>query len=319
MIDSWNLDYVAIAFVVTAVALFGLYQAPHLHRLNPGWAALLITLVVLYERDASLWLVLAVLILWFVRDSAPLPAQVAIVVAGAAATAMELFGEGTTLPWVLLLAVPALGLAFDRAGRLIDDETVWILLVVSVVGQWAGAPDTEGTVVVVVVVALFAADALRSGARVLPASWWPLVAVILWASAWGSIGRPSAMAGCLACFGVLLAEPIRSWIAEAVLSDGDDAGPAPFETDPATRGTDPAGLSPGALRETEPDDGSWEPPFGVLLLIHAPSVLLASRVAAVSSRPGVAVGIALAVIVIDVIALEVARRRLASQRVPLGT
>ena len=301
MIDTWNLDYAAIAFVVTAVALFGLYQAPHLHRLNPGWAALLVTLVVLYERLASGWLVIAVLILWFVRDSAPLPAQVAIVVAGAAATAMELLGHGTTLPWVLLLAVPALGLAFDRAGRLIDDETVWILLVVSVVGQWAGAPDTEATVVVVVVVALFAADALRSGARVLPASWWPLVAVILWASAWGSIGKPSAMAGCLACFGVLLAEPIRSWIAEAVLRGTDPTGLSP-ELDPATRGTDPAGLSPGALRETEPDDGSWEPPFGVLLLIHAPSVLLASRVAAVSSRPGVAVGIALAVIVIDVIA-----------------
>ena len=100
----------------------------------------------------------------------------------------------------------------------------------------------------------------RSGAAPasFPASWWPLVAVVLWASAWGSIGRPSAMAGCLACFGVLLAEPIRSWIAEAVLSDGDDdAGPARFEIDPATR-SDPAGLSPGRPSETEPDDGSWE-------------------------------------------------------------
>ena len=310
MIDTWNLDYAAIAFVVTAVALFGLYQAPHLHRLNPGWAALLITLVVLYERDASFWLVLAVVVLWFVRDAAPLPAQVAIVVAGSAATAMELFGEGTTLPWVLLLAVPAVGLAFERAGRLIDDETVWILLVVTVIGQWAGAPDTEGTVVAVVVAALFAADALRSGARVLPASWWPLVAVVLWASAYGSIGRPSAMAGCLACFGVLLAEPIRSWIAEAVLSDGDDGLVG-------DEGEEQEEFLQDARFAT--DDGTWEAPLGVLLLVHAPSVLIASRVAAVSSRPGVAVGVAFAVVVIDVIALEVARRRLASQRIPLGT
>ncbi len=301
MIDTWNLDYVLIAFVVSAVALFGLYQAPHLHRLNPGWAALLVTLVVVYERQASIWLILAVLILWFVRDAAPLPVLAGIVVAGAAATAMELFGEGTTLPWVLLLAVPAMGFAMERAGRLLDDETIWILLVVTIVGQWAGAPDTEGTVVALVVVTLFAADALRSGAHVIPASWWPLVAVVLWASAYGSIGRPSAMAGCLACFGVILAEPIRSWIAEAVLSDRD------FEDPYGDEGQAPS------------DEGRWEPPFGVLLLIHAPSVLVASRIAAASSRPGLAVGIALAVIVIDVIALEVARRRLASQRVPLGT
>ena len=30
---------------------------------------------------------------------------------------------------------------------------LWILLMLTIVGQWAGAPDTEGTVVAVVVVA----------------------------------------------------------------------------------------------------------------------------------------------------------------------
>ena len=203
VIDTWNLDYAALALVVSAVALFGLYQVPHLHRLNPGWAALLITLVVVYERDASVWLVLAVIVLWFVRGVAPFQVQAGLVVAGAGATALELYGEGTNLPWVLLLAVPAVGAAMVRAGRKIDDETVWILLVLTIVGQWAGAPDTEGTVVAGVVVTLFAADALRSGAHVIPASWWPLIAAVLWASAYGSIGRQSAMAGCLACFGVL--------------------------------------------------------------------------------------------------------------------
>ncbi len=186
-----------------------------------------------------------------------------------------------------------------RAGDTIDDETVWILLVVTVVGQWAGAPDTEGTVVASVVVLLFAADALRSGAHVIPASWWPLVAAVLWAASFGSLGKQSAMAGCLACFGVLLAEPIRSWIAEAIAAGRADEA----ET--------------GDEHEAGPA-GSWEPPLGVMLLIHVPSVLIASRVAAVSSTPEVAVGVSLAVILIDVVALEVARRQLASQRVPLG-
>ena len=303
MVDTWNLDYAAIAFVITAVALFGLYQLPYLHRLNPGWAALLITLVVVYERDAAVWLVLAVLLLWFVRDVAPLQVQAAQVAVGAAATAMELFGEGTYLPWVLLLAVPAVGAAMVRAGRDMDDEMLWILLLLTIVGQWAGAPDTEGTVVAVVVVVLFAADALRSGAHVIPASWWPLMATILWASAYGSIGRPSAMAGCLACFGVLIAEPARSWIAEALVSD---------------RGIDEDALEPPEEGQAPRDDGRWEPPLGVMLLIHVPSVLIASRVAAVSSSPRVAVGVAMAVILVDVIALEVARRQLAHQRVPLG-
>ena len=300
VIDTWNLDYAALALVVSAVALFGLYQVPHLHRLNPGWAALLITLVVVYERDAAVWLVLAVIVLWFVRDVAPFQVQAGLVVAGAGATALELYGEGTNLPWVLLLAVPAVGAAMVRAGKKVDDETVWILLVLTIVGQWAGAPDTEGTVVAGVVVTLFAADALRSGAHVIPASWWPLTAVVLWASAYGSLGRPSAMAGCLACFGVLVAEPIRSWITEAIAAsrkvddlDGDQV--------PATG-----------------DDGGWEPPLGVLLLVQVPSVLVASRVAAVSTSPRVAVGVSLAVILVDVIVLEVARRQLATQRVPLG-
>ena len=303
MVDTWNLDYAALAFVLTAVALFGLYQLPYLHRLNPGWAALLVTLVVVYQRDATVWLVLAVLILWFVRNSAPLQVQAALVAAGAAATAMELYGEGTYLPWVLLLAVPALGAAMVRAGRDMDDEMLWILLMITIVGQWAGAPDTEGTVVVGVVVFLFAVDALRSGAHVIPATWWPLIATILWASAYGSIGRPSAMAGCLACFGVLLAEPARSWIAGALVSDG---------------GIDEHDMEPLDESTAPPDDGQWEPPLGVMLMIHVPSVLIASRVAAVSSSPEVAVGVSLAVVLVDVIALEVARRRLAHQRVPLG-
>ena len=254
----------------------------------------------MYERTAALWLVLAVLVLWFVRDAAPIQVQAGLVGAGAAATAMEFYGDGTNLPWVLLLAVPAVGAAMVRAGDTIDDETVWILLVLTIAGQWAGAPDTEGTVVALVVVMLFAVDALRSGAHVIPASWWPLVATILWASAYGSLGRPSAMAGCLACFGVLLAEPIRSWIAEAIAAGGDE-DPEPESGTPA-EGT-----------------GSWEPPLGVLLLIQVPSVLVASRVAAVSSSAGVAVGVSLAVVLLDVIALEIARRQLASQRVPLGT
>ena len=253
----------------------------------------------MYERTAALWLMLAVLVLWFVRDAAPMQVQAGLVGAGAAATALEFYGDGTNLPWVLLLAVPAVGAAMVRAGDRIDDETVWILLVLTVVGQWAGAPDTEGTLVALVVVLLFAADALRSGAHVIPASWWPLVATILWASAYGSLGRPSAMAGCLACFGVLVAEPIRSWIAEAIAAGGAE-------------GAEPEDDSEAAAA------GSWEPPLGVLLLIHVPSVLIASRVAAVSSSPEVAVGVSLVVILIDVVALEIARRQLASQRVPLG-
>ncbi len=299
MIDTWNLDYAAIALVVSAVALFGLYQAPHLHRLNPGWAALLVALVSIYERTATVWLMLAVLGLWVVRDAAPLQVQAGLVAFGAAATALEFYGNGTNLPWVLLLAVPALGAAMVRAGDTIDDETVWILLVVTVVGQWAGAPDTEGTVVLVVVVTLFAVDALRSGAHVIPATWWPLVAAVLWASAFGSLGKQSAMAGCLACFGVLVAEPIRSWIVEAVAAAGQDEPESEDEPRVASA-------------------RSWEPPLGVMLLIHVPSVLVASRVAAVSSSPRVAVGVSLVVVLVDVIALEIARRQLASQRVPLG-
>ncbi len=136
------------------------------------------------------------------------PRLMALVVTGAGAGLLvaEIQPAGEVPSWLLaLLTFGLLAWAWPQLATHVGNVTASLLAAGSWLGAYYTVPDTEEIRAVAVVVPVLATlTFLRSGARV---TGLALVGLVVWATAEGGRGRPSAVVGGLACLG-LLAVPV---------------------------------------------------------------------------------------------------------------
>jgi hypothetical protein len=136
-------------------------------------------------------------------------ARFAALVAGAALVTSALPGAAGWMRFLafatLVAAVPATGIVDRRAPRLVP-----VLLLVSAVGVYICAPDTEYSKVLIgalVPAAFLAFDPRLRAARPTGA----VTALVVWTAVYEGRGRPGAVIGGLLCLGVLLLVPLTRW------------------------------------------------------------------------------------------------------------
>jgi hypothetical protein len=140
-------------------------------------------------------------------------------VAGAGVVAWR--GGLPDLGWVMLLT-PLLILGGGTALALwslkLPQEVLGPMVAISAFGIWATVPDTEAARVLLGVSLPMALGTVRPvRAAITYAGAFPLVAIMVWATAVGGEGRPASIIGGWACLGALIILPLyrrslRSWV-----------------------------------------------------------------------------------------------------------
>lgn len=139
---------------------------------------------------------------------------VVLALAAVAAAALALTGAGRPVDGRVVVVAVATGAVAGPGARRLERQVAPGATAASVLlttfGVWLAVPDTEASVVVLGAVAVWAVAAWAVAALAEPGralDWTALAATVAWAAAVGGRGRPAAIAGALACWGMVLVVP----------------------------------------------------------------------------------------------------------------
>ena len=219
-------EAIGAALVGVAVVLVHLLLPPTARRIF-SWAAAAAAVVVVAVDFAPASVLLGVagaLAAGFIEP----PVVSVPISAGALALVASRFPSGSSerliVATVLVAAVS--GAAVLVVERVSGRRSVSVLLAISAAGVYACVPDTEQIAVVAGLLAVLGAGYLVFGTRLdgpngLMLAGTALGVLLVWAGGVGAVGRPAALAGVVACLGVLLALPV-AWLLLTPLRNNRD-------------------------------------------------------------------------------------------------
>jgi hypothetical protein len=150
---------------------------------------------------------------------------VVVLLAGAVAASLALTGAAFPADGRVVVVAAATGvvagIGAHRLERRVAPAVTASSVLLTALGVWLAVPDAEAPVVVLGAVAVWGVAAWWLPAVAEPGrvvDWMALTAVVGWVAAVGSRGRPAAIAGALACWGVVLVVPVVAGIVHRVPS-----------------------------------------------------------------------------------------------------
>lgn len=199
-----------------SAGVFGLGAARLLRRVGDplGVVAVVVAVMAWALESAPLTLVLGVGLFVLVDrlEVGPMRPVLAVVALGVVALALP-ESAPTSLKLLALLVIPVVSVLVVAAHHALGSSVTLSLVTFSGLGIWAAVPDTEQAALVVSALVPLTAAAIwsrKAEARVPPQLTWgvgALAALLWWAGAVGSRGRPPALGGAAATVGVLVLGP----------------------------------------------------------------------------------------------------------------
>lgn len=116
----------------------------------------------------------------------------------------------TWISWLLLAVIVVGGTFTAHTDQKLSAPILGpLLLAVTAIGVFLAVPDTEEILVVVGAIVPLAVLGWPLGISKLGSSGsYMAVGILVWASAWGGVGRPAAIVGAVSCLGVFLLIPV---------------------------------------------------------------------------------------------------------------